>query len=379
MKDNPTRLVILGSTGSVGRQTLDVVRNFRGEFEVLGLCAGNNTQLLQTQIDEFRPRFYHAVNNGPVCNGAQLAEPSEIASLPEADLVVGATAGCAGMMPALAALQAGKPLALANKEPIVMAGELLFKAARKHGGEIRPVDSEPSAIWQCIRGEPSAVRKLFITASGGAFRDRSWDSLAAVTPEEALKHPTWQMGPKITIDSATLMNKAFEVIEARWLFDIPFENIEAVIHRQSIVHSMVEFEDGSVKAQLGAPDMRLPIQYAMFYPKRKANPDLPRYDPVRGGPLTFEAMDPTRYPCYELAIEYGSRGGDWPAALAGADEAAVSLFLEGKIGFTDLPNVVAGTLNAHRPVPQPDVEDVIETAAWAQAHTLGLAKSSRSR
>ncbi len=371
MKDRPTRLVLLGSTGSVGRQTLDVVRSFPGEFEVTGLCAGRNVELLRSQIEEFRPRYFHSLSDASaVGNCTRLADPAEIASLPEVDLVVGATVGCAGMKPALAALTAGKPLALANKEPVVMAGELLSKAASEHGGEIRPVDSEPSAIWQCIRGEGSAVRKLFITASGGAFRDRPHDSLSGVTPAEALKHPTWQMGPKITIDSATLMNKAFEVIEARWLFGVPFDNIEAVIHRQSIVHSMVEFADGSVKAQMGLPDMRLPIQYAMFYPERRSNASIPRYDPVEMGTLTFEPMDAARYPCYELAMEYGSKGGDWPAALAGADEAAVSLFLNGAIRFTDLPDVVARTLKAHTPAKEPGIDDIIRTADWAAERTL---------
>lgn len=368
-----TRLVILGSTGSIGCQTLDVVRSFPGEFELVGLCAGNNLKLLQDQIDEFRPRFYHSTGAKGTFNGARLADPSELVSDPEVDLIVGATSGCAGMGPALAALRAGKRLALANKEPVVMAGELLLRAARENGGEILPVDSEPSAIWQCIQGEDSTVRKLFITASGGAFRDRSWSDLADVSPAEALKHPTWEMGAKITIDSATLMNKAFEVIEARWLFDVPFEKIEAVIHRQSIVHSMVEFEDGSVKAQLGPHDMRLPIQYAMFYPKRKSNGSTPRFDPAAAGTLTFEKMDPTLYPCFELALEYGQRGGTWPAALAGADDAAVELFLSGKIRFIDIPDVVDRAVAAHSSASAPTIDDLIEVATWTNSYALGLA------
>ena len=368
-----TRLVILGSTGSIGRQTLDVVRRFPDDFELVGLCAGSNLKLLQDQIDEFQPRFYHSTRANGTFNGARLAEPSEIASDPEVDLVVGATSGCVGMDPALAALRAGKRLALANKEPVVMAGELLLRTAQEHGGEILPVDSEPSAIWQCLQGEDSPVRKLFITASGGAFRDRTWNDLADVTPAEALKHPTWQMGSKITIDSATLMNKAFEVIESRWLFDVPFENIEAVIHRQSIVHSMVEFEDGSVKAQLGLQDMRLPIQYAMFYPNRKANDTIRRFDPATAGTLTFEAMNPTLYPCFELALEYGRRGGTWPAALAGADDAAVGQFLGGKIRFTDIPDVVDRAVAAHSPALAPTIDDLIEAARWTYSYALGLA------
>ena len=368
-----TRLVILGSTGSIGCQTLDVVRSFPDEFELVGLCAGSNLKLLQDQIEEFHPRFYHSTNANGTFDGAKLADPCEIVSDPGVDLVVGATSGCAGMGPALAALSAGKRLALANKEPVVMAGELLLRAAREHGGEILPVDSEPSAIWQCIQGEDSPVRKLFITASGGAFRDRTWHELANVTPAEALKHPTWEMGAKITIDSATLMNKAFEVIEARWLFDVPFENIEAVIHRQSIVHSMVEFEDGSFKAQLGPHDMRLPIQYAMFFPDRKSNDSLPRFDPTAAGTLTFEKLDPTLYPCFELALEYGRRGGTWPAALAGADDAAVDLFLSGKIRFTDIPDFVDRAVAAHTAVPEPTIDDLIEAATWTDSYALGLA------
>ena len=367
-----TKLVILGSTGSIGCQTLDVVRSFPGEFELVGLCAGSNLSLLKDQIDEFRPRFYHSTAAESTLNGARLADPAEIASDPEVDLVVGATSGCAGMGPALAALRAGKRLALANKEPVVMAGELLMRTAREHGGEILPVDSEPSAIWQCIQGEDSPVRKLFITASGGAFRDRTWSDLVDVSPAEALKHPTWEMGAKITIDSATLMNKAFEVIEARWLFDVPFEKIEAVIHRQSIVHSMVEFEDGSIKAQLGAHDMRLPIQYAMFYPERKPNDSIPRFDPAAAGSLTFEALDPTLYPCFEIALGYGRRGGTWPAALAGADDAAVELFLGGKIRFTDIPDVVDRAVGAHSPVAEPTIEDLIDAADQTHAYALGL-------
>ncbi len=365
------KLAILGSTGSVGRQTLDVVRCFPGEFEVVALCAWRNMDLLKEQIEEFRPRLYCAAgpDHGQI-SGARYTPPEEAAQLPEVDIVVAAMAGAAGMGSVLSALRAGKKVALANKEPMVMAGPLVMQAARQHGGEILPVDSEPSAIWQCIQGEPTPARKLIITASGGAFRDRTWDSLRDVTPAEALKHPTWKMGQKITIDSATLMNKAFEVVESRCLFGIPYERIDVVVHRQSIVHSMVEFEDGSVKAQLGPPDMRYPIQYALFHPERRANAALPKFDPVKTASLTFEAMRPSLYPCFELAMDYARRGGTWPAALAGADEAAVSLFLDGKIRFTDLPDVVAATLSAHTPKLDAGLDDVVEAAAWAAEYTL---------
>ncbi|MEX0762735.1 MAG: 1-deoxy-D-xylulose-5-phosphate reductoisomerase [Dehalococcoidia bacterium] len=365
------RLAILGSTGSVGRQTLDVVRSFPGEFEIVALCAGQNGALLDEQIDEFHPSHYYLESGAHGSrNGASATPPQEIVCMEDVDLVVAATVGCAGMRPMLAALEAGKTVALANKEVVVMAGQILLEATRKHGSVILPVDSEPSAIWQCLQGEEAGVQRLIITASGGAFRDRTWSSLGDVSPEQALKHPTWEMGQKITIDSATLMNKAFEVIESRWLFDIPFEQIDVVIHRQSIIHSMVEFRDGVFKAQLGAPDMRFPIQYAMFYPDRRKNLALPRFNPVETGSLTFEAMDRSLYPCFQIAMDYGRRGGSWPAVLAGADEAAVALFLAGKIRFTDLPDVVEATLSEHTPCVNPSIEDLIDAANWGTRRTL---------
>lgn len=364
------RLVILGSTGSVGRQTLDVVRAFSDAFEIVGLCAGNNLDLLKEQVDEFKPRYIHSAAELNGHNGAVRLNAEEIVSLPEVDIVMGATVGCAGMGPTLATINAGKTLALANKEVIVMAGEFLARRARETDATILPVDSEPSALWQCIEGEKTPPAKFIITASGGAFRDRTWESLHDVTPAEALKHPTWSMGAKITIDSASMMNKAFEVIETHWLFDIPYDQIDVLIHRQSAIHSMVEFADGTVKAQMGPTDMRHPIQYALFYPERKVNANLPSYDPVKTGSLTFEAMDPSLYPCFELALAYAKRGGTWPAVLAGADEAAVSLFLDGQIRFTDIPDVVASTLAAHTPIMEHSVEDAIQAAAWATEHTL---------
>ena len=321
MERNIKKLVILGSTGSVGTQSLEIVRAFPDRFEVVGLCNGYNAPLFKQQLDEFKPKYFNTlgeVESG--YTGAKFAPAEEIAALPEVDIVVAATAGCAGMPPAFAALQAGKDLAFANKEVIVMAGKLLIEAAREGGGAILPADSEPSAIWQCLEGEESEPSRLIITASGGAFRDRTWDSLGDVTPDQALKHPTWTMGPKITIDSATLMNKAFEVIESRWMFDIPFDRIDVTIHRQSIVHSMVEFADGTLKAQLGPTSMLQVIQHALMYPDRQSNSELPKLDAVRMGSLTFEEMNPTLYPCFELALEYGKKGGTYPAVLAGADD-----------------------------------------------------------
>ena len=367
---NRKRIVILGSTGSIGTQTLDIVRAFPDAFEVAALCAGQNEELLKRQIDEFHPRYFSSSTDLDLHNGSSRITAEEAAALPDVDLVMAATVGCAGMAATAAAIEAGKSVALANKEVIVMAGELLMAKAAEHGASILPVDSEPSALWQCVEGEKSPPAKFIITASGGAFRGRTWESLHNVSPVEALKHPTWTMGAKITIDSATLMNKAFEVIETRWLFDIPFSQIDVVIHRQSIIHSMVEFADGSVKAHLGPPDMRTPIQYALFYPDRKVNEALPRFNPIETGKLTFEAMDSSLYPCFELALEYGMKGGTWPAALAGADEAAVQLFLDGRIKFTDIPDVVASTMAEHTPVMKHSIEDAVQSASWATARTL---------
>lgn len=371
MERTVKKLVILGSTGSVGRQTLDIVRAFPERFEIVGLCNGYNTPLFKQQIDEFKPGYFNTlgdVESG--YGGAKQAPAPEIAALSEVDMVMACTVGCAGMASTRAALSAGKTVGLANKEVIVMAGQLLMDAAKEGGATILPVDSEPSAIWQCLEGEVSGPSRLIITASGGAFRDRTWAMLDDVTPEEALKHPTWTMGKKITIDSATLMNKAFEVIESRWLFDIPFEQIDVTIHRQSIVHSMVEFSDGTLKAQLGPTNMGQVIQYAMFYPERQQNSDLPRLDAVSMGSLTFEAMDRSLYPCFELAMEYGQKGGTYPAALAGADEAAVALFLDGEIKFTQIPDIVSNTLAAHDVISAPTIDDTIAAAEWATEITL---------
>ncbi len=365
------KLVIMGSTGSVGTQTLDIVRAFPDRFEIVGLCNGYNTPLFKKQIDEFKPAYFSTLGDiESGYGGAKLAPAEEIVALPEVDIVVAATVGCVGLPTSIAALKAGKTLGLANKEVIVMSGNLLIDTAEKGGAIILPIDSEPSAIWQCLEGEVSEPSRLIITASGGAFRDRTWESLGDVTPEEALKHPTWTMGAKITIDSATLMNKAFEVIESRWLFDIPFEQIDVTIHRQSIVHSMVEFTDGTLKAQLGPTSMGQPIQHALFYPERQANGALPKLDAVTMGSLTFEEMDQSLYPCFELALEHGKKGGTFPAVLAGADEAAVELFLNRKIKFTQIPDLVAKTLAEHESTASPTIADTIEAAQWATEITL---------
>jgi len=361
----PKNVVLLGSTGSVGTQTLDVIRALPDRFRVLGLAAGRNVELLASQIAEFAPYYYYAAGGREPADSSDCRPLSliELATLNDVDLVVAAMSGADALEPIIAALGAGIPVALANKELVVMAGEYLREAAQHGGTEILPVDSEPSAIWQCIRGEMEKPKRLIITASGGAFRDRSWDELRSVSPEEALEHPTWQMGRKITIDSATLINKALEVVEAHWLFDIPYEQIDVVLHKQSVIHSMVEFQDGSVKAQMGPPDLRYPIQCALTHPERMENLTLPRFDPIEVGSLTFEELDSSLYPCFDLALDVAKRGGTWRAALVGADEAAVDLFLDGKIGFTEIGPVIEQGLSAHQPIMEPSLRQLTEAAS----------------
>jgi 1-deoxy-D-xylulose-5-phosphate reductoisomerase len=372
------KIVVLGSTGSIGRQTLDVVRAFRDEFEVVGLAAGNNHALLKQQVQEFRPAHFWC-NNYPDKSpeGIAFTAMEDMVRLEEVDVVMVATIGSVGLIPTLTALKHGKLVALSNKEPIVMAGELIMDYEAKYGGSVLPVDSEPSAIWQCLQGEENQVRRLMITASGGPFRELPLAEMSSVTPERALKHPTWTMGQKITIDSATLMNKAFEVIESHCLFKVPWDKIEVVIHPQSTIHSMVEFEDGSVKAQLGPPDMRLPIQYALFYPKRLFNDMIPKLDTGISHSLTFQPMEAERYPCFNLAVAAGQRGGTFPAVLTAADEVAVAAFLQRKIGFTDIHDVVEQVLSEHEALPGRDPEELLEADRWAVARAKEIARTSR--
>jgi 1-deoxy-D-xylulose-5-phosphate reductoisomerase len=387
MSERPTGVAVLGSTGSIGRQTLDVIRSLPGRFRVVALAGGSNHTLLEDQAREFRPAMLSCVASerhmelkaaaGP---RARWATMEEMAAHPEAELVVVATAGAAGLAPTLAALEAGKAVALANKEVLVMAGHLVTRAAAAHGGELRPVDSEHSAIWQCLWGEDAgAIERILLTASGGAFRDVPAPDLARVTPQQALRHPTWDMGRKITIDSATLMNKGFEAIEARWLFDVPMERIEVVLHRESIVHSLVEFCDGSVKAQLGEPDMRLPIQAALCYPERVACSSVPRLNLARTKSLNFSAPDLSRYPCLRLALEAGAKGGTWTTVLAAADETAVDQFMRGEIRFTDIAKAVDRALSAHAGDADPTLEAVIEADRWAREHVRGAAPAGAIR
>jgi 1-deoxy-D-xylulose-5-phosphate reductoisomerase len=365
------RLAIFGSTGSIGRNTLEVVREQASRFRVRYLTANRSSELLCAQVREFRPRAVAvvdekawrdvraAVGRGTaVLAGAEAL--TELAQREDYDVMVSGLVGFAGMPPTLAAVSAGKTVALANKEALVVAGEALMRARAVHGAPLLPIDSEHSAILQCLQGEdPSAVRRIILTASGGPFRGRRASDLASVTRTEALRHPNWDMGSKITIDSATLMNKGLEVIEAHWLFGLPAAQIDVLVHPQSIIHSMVEFVDGSVKAQLGVPDMRIPIQYALAYPTRLPSPQHRLHlDAI--GTLTFHEPDLRAFRCLRLAYDALEAGGTAPAALNAANEIAVQAFLTGGIRFTDIPRVIEWCLERVPVRPARSVNAIIE-------------------
>ena len=363
------RLAILGSTGSIGRQTLEVVHAFPGRLKVVALSGGKNLGLFKEQVREFKPKLVsiESGSEGEKIPKVSYLSMEEIAAHPDVELVVVATAGKAGLGPTLAAIRAGKTVALANKEVLVMAGEVVTAEAKRHGVEILPIDSEHSAIWQCLLGEDKKeIARLILTASGGPFHSRTLQQLSAVTPGEALRHPTWQMGKKVTIDCATLMNKGMEIIEAHWLFGVPYRKIEVVIHKQSVIHSMVEFVDGSTKAQLSLPDMRLPIQYALTYPERWPGAFLPDTNFSEIGSLTFEAVDLEKFPCLRIAREAAEKGGTYPAVLSAADEVAVELFLKKKIGFTDIAGIVERTLERHNGLSHPSLKDILAADVWAR-------------
>ncbi len=371
------RLAVLGSTGSIGRQTMEVVRAFPSRFTVVGLAAGGNTDLLAEQMAEFKPGLVCCRGEKPPAGSYQPVTMEEMASHPEVDTVVIATPGRAGLMPTLAAARAGKNIALANKESLVAAGHIIISEAQRTGARILPVDSEHSAIWQCLEGEKKPPARIILTASGGPFRSYTPAQLEGVTAEQALRHPSWLMGEKVTVDSATLMNKGFEVIEAHWLFDVPYDDIEVLIHPQSIVHSIVEFVDGSAKAQLSYPDMRLPIQYALSYPERLPNPELPRLDWSLISQLDFAPPDPATFPCLRLALEAGRSGGTSPAVLSAADEVAVELFLANRIKFSQIPNLVERVLEHHQPTSKPTLDDIIEADAWARETAFKLSSGEK--
>jgi 1-deoxy-D-xylulose-5-phosphate reductoisomerase len=373
------RLAILGSTGSIGRSALAVVDAHADRLKVVALAAGDNAALLAEQVQRHGPAAIAMATAEAVdrlrATGAPLPDVVgtgaeglvAVATHPSVDLVICASAGTAGLEAVLAAIEAGKTVALANKEVLVMAGALVMAAASSHGVAILPVDSEHNAIHQCLHGRSrSEIRRLILTASGGPFRDEPLDTLQGVSPAQALRHPTWRMGRKITIDSATLMNKGLEVIEARWLFGVTAEQIDVVIHPQSIVHSMVELTDGSIIAQLGITDMRLPIQYACSYPERWAA-SLPSLDLTRCGTLDFEEPAHDRFPCLGLAYRALRAEGSLPVVLNAANEVAVESFLAGKLGFTAIPRVIAQTMDAHE-VRRIDTLHVVRAVdAWARA------------
>jgi 1-deoxy-D-xylulose-5-phosphate reductoisomerase len=381
-------LAILGSTGSIGQSALAVVDTHPDQLRVVGLAAGSNATLLAEQIAKYRPSVaaiggdagVEALRrSGSAAGTTRLAAGHrglvDVATHPDADVVLCASSGTAALEAVLAAIAAGKSIALANKEVLVMAGALVTEAARRHGVTLLPVDSEHNAIHQCLHGRSSdEVTRLILTASGGAFRDWSAAALGSARAADALKHPTWRMGRKITVDSATLMNKGLEVIEAHWLFGIAASKIEVLIHPQSIVHSLVELRDGSVIAQLGVTDMRLPIQYAFSYPERWC-PVLPPLDLTTCGPLVFAAPDRERFPCLGLAYRALEEGGTMPVVLNAANEVAVDAFLSGHLSFTGMPKVIERAMAAHRPEGDAALEVVQEVDRWARSYARAVVDS----
>lgn len=372
-------IAILGSTGSIGTNTLDIIAKFPDKFRAVGLTAGTNVEKLEEQIRAFSPAAVAMSDEAAAerlrarCKGLKTTILSgadglrQVATMPGADLVISAIVGGAGLVPTLAAIKAGKFIALANKEPMVMAGRLMQDEARKHGVRIFPVDSEHSALFQSMEGHRAEdILRLILTASGGPLWNLAKEQLRHVTVEQALKHPNWKMGDKITIDSATLMNKGLEVVEARWLFDIPASKIEVVVHRESIIHSLVEYQDRSVIAQLGLPDMRTPIAYAMNYPERVPL-DLPSLNLAQIGTLTFFNPDHDRFPCLGFGYEALKTGGTMPAVLNAANEVAVQAFLDRKIGFLGIADTIRRTMDAHKPVEVSTIEDALGTDAWARS------------
>jgi len=375
-------LSILGSTGSIGRNTLEVVSNNPDRFRVSALAARNNIELLESQINIFRPEIVAVYDDAAAEELRKKGLPVEIVSGEEgliavatydkSNMVVSSIVGSPGLVPTFEAIKAGKDIALATKEALVMAGKIVMEEASRQGVKILPVDSEHSAVFQCLHGRKMGeVRKVILTASGGPFRKRKPSDLGSVTPAEALKHPNWEMGRKITIDSATLMNKGLEVIEARWLFDVPVEKIGVIIHPQSIIHSMVEFIDSSIIAQLSLPDMKGPISYAMSYPER-CNDVLPSLNLAEIKELTFEEPDRERYPSLDLTFRALKEGGTMPCVFNAANEVAVDAFLEEKILFTDITRIVSKTMDSHKTSKYETIDEVVEVSEWAKLMTNEL-------
>jgi 1-deoxy-D-xylulose-5-phosphate reductoisomerase len=380
------RIAILGSTGSIGCSSLRVIEAHPEAYQVTALAAGKNVGLLAEQIRKFSPLVVAVLGDEEAESLKKRLDGGHrtkivsgrdgfnlLATLEEVDTVISAITGAAGLVPTIAAIQAGKNIALANKETMVMAGPLVIEEVRRRGVTLLPVDSEHSAIFQCLQGHRrDDVRRVILTASGGPFRDFSYEEMGRVSPEQALKHPNWNMGPKITVDSATLMNKGLELIEARWLFGLDIHQIHILIHPQSVIHSMVEYKDGSILAQMGIPDMITPISYALSYP-RHVDTMLPALDLERVGTLRFMKPDTGKFRCLELALQAAGIGESMPAVLNGANEVAVELFLRGRIGFLEIPSLIEKTMKAHTPFVIDSIEKVMEADAWARQRAAEFA------
>jgi 1-deoxy-D-xylulose-5-phosphate reductoisomerase len=388
-------ITLLGSTGSIGTQTLDIVSQYPDQFRIVGLAAGNNVELLASQIRQFRPKIaaicveeklpalkeaIKDLDPQPIILAGD-AGVIEVARYGDAETVVTGIVGCAGLLPTIAAIEAGKDIALANKETLIAGGPVVLPLIEKYQVQLLPADSEHSAIFQCLQGVPKGgLRKILLTASGGAFRDWEVEKLAEVTVADALKHPNWSMGRKITVDSATLMNKGLEVIEAHFLFGLNYEDIEIVIHPQSIIHSLIELQDTSVLAQLGWPDMRLPLLYALSWPERIYT-NWERLDLVKIGSLTFREPDHQKYPCMKLAYAAGQAGGSMPAVLNAANEQAVALFLEEKIRFLDIPRCIEWACDRHEQNNHhnPSLDDILAADRWARQEVLTASTQLETR
>ena len=388
-------ITLLGSTGSIGTQTLDIVAQYPNQFRLVGLAAGSNVEMFAQQIRQFRPEIAAICDESklpalkaaladlkpqPILLGGE-AGVIEVARYGDAQAVVTGIVGCAGLLPTIAAIEAGKDIALANKETLIAGGPVVIPLVEKHGVKLLPADSEHSAIFQCLQGVPKGgLRRILLTASGGAFRDWPTEKLSEVTVADALKHPNWSMGRKITVDSATLMNKGLEVIEAHYLFGLDYKHIDIVIHPQSIIHSLIEVQDTSVLAQLGWPDMRLPLLYALSWPERIYT-DWERLDLVKAGNLTFREPDHQKYPCMKLAYAAGRAGGSMPAVLNAANEQAVALFLDEKIRFLDIPKVIEQTCDKHQADNRsnPSLDDILAADKWARQEVLAASKMVEAR
>ena len=381
------KIIILGSTGSIGQQTLEVIQKYSNEFEVVGLSGWENTKLLKEQIRFFKPKIA-VVKNADVAkrlkkeinnlNNVKILWGTdgliEISILEEVDVTVVAITGIASLIPTFEAVKKGKKVALASKEAMVVAGELLVKEAKSSNAKIIPIDSEHSAILQCLKNEQKdSVEKIILTASGGALYNFTETALKNVSVDDALNHPTWKMGNKVTIDSATLMNKGLEVIEAKWFFNVPANKIEIVIHPQSYVHSMVQFIDGTIIAQIGEHDMKIPIQYALFYPNRMSN-NFSRLELTKVGQLTFKKPNFNKFPCINLAYHALEVGGTMPAVLNGANEIAVNTFLNSKISFSAIPQIIQNTMKEHKPKYNPNINDILDADYWAREIALKFCK-----